>query len=232
MSTKLQKDVAQYIAHFRAKHQKIRRLRDPLQRKLLIVTMLSALAEGRYPKVSGDKSKFVSLIENDSDWAHATFVSISQLEMMLKKHGATGLSRDFVQEVSRLYTGWRKRHSPWAIVGLADDPKREDIFLAPSNKEEAKLANAAKHSSLLYTYRCKLVHEFREPGHGMEMSEQDTPYYHSMMDSAGQNRTMELVYPTTWFVGLVLPILARLEAHYVGAGINPYGSYRFGSPWA
>jgi|GEM_PF-1814095 len=232
MSTKLQKDVAKYIAHFRAEHQKILHLKDPLHRKLLVVTMLSALAEGRYPNVSGDKSKFVRLIENDSDWTHATLVSISQLEMMIKKHGASGFSQDFVQEVSHLYTGWRKRHSPWAIVGLVDDPKRENILLTPSNKEEAKLADAAKHSSLLYTYRCKLVHEFRNPGYGMEISEEHTPYYHSMTDSAGQSRKMELVYPTTWFVGLALPILSRLKAHYVGAGINPYDSYDFGSPWA
>jgi hypothetical protein len=51
------------------------------------------------------------------------------------------------------------------------------------------------------------------------------PYYHSMSDSKGKRRWLELVYPTGWFLYLV-PM-----TYYIDNGINPYDSYKFGSPW-
>ena len=197
--------------------------------------MLSALAEGRYPDLKGDANKFVKLIEEYSDWEHATHLSISQLHMHIIECGQTPpeLTKSFAQKASRLYKDWRQLHNPTAVVGLGDDPNPADILPSSPTAKEKTLVNEMRHSSLLYIYRCKLVHEFREPGHGFEFDEREsTPYYHSRMaDFTDQTTTMELVYPTKWFVDLPMPILTRLETYYVSSCTNPYGSYSFGSPW-
>ncbi len=202
---------------------------------VVFARVLSALAEGRYPSVRGDRAKFVKLIETYSDWPDATSVSVPQLEMQIKIRGdatASGLSENFVEGLSRRHADWHDRRNRGDIPRLGIDPKPEDILPKSPTQEEKNLVEGTKHSSLLYRYRCKLVHEFREPGHGIEFDERDaSPYYHGMMDTDGRGKTIELVYPTQWFLDLPLPILTGLETHYIDTGINPFNSYNFGSPW-
>ena len=166
----LRAECAAYICHFRSEHKKLLRLKDPLHRKLLVVAVLSALAEGRYPSVDGDKTKFVKLIETYSKWRNATSVSVSQLEMQIKKRGgatASGLSKNFVDDISCRHADLHGPRSQGRIPGLDIDPTPEDLLPKSLTKEEKDLVEGTKHSSLLYRYRCKLVHEFREPGHGV-----------------------------------------------------------------
>jgi len=234
MSSKPKDDIGRYIRHFRSEHEKLREVTDKLHRKLLVVTMLGALAEGRYPKSRNPKArdaeKFVWLIEKHSEWGHATSVSVSQMTMKIEELGgvkACGISSDMTERLRA--EEWREPYEQSDINGLGKDPKAEDVLPALPNEHEKKLVKAFKHSSLLYRYRCTLVHEYREPGHGFEF-DQDwrEPFYHTWLDG---RETTELVYPTGWFLDLVPPILASLETYYTEAGINPYDSYEFGSPW-
>jgi len=197
--------------------------------------MLSALAEGRYPKVGRDRAKFVKLIETYSGWSDATSVSVPQLNMQIQNRGSakvSGLSRNFVKGLSCRYADWVDRHYRDENPSLGIDPKPEDILPESPTQEEKDLVEGTKHSSLLYVYRCKLVHEFREPGYGFEFDRRAaSPYYHSMTNFGDDNETMELVFPTQWFLELPVPILTGLEAHYIDTGTNPFDSYKFGSPW-
>lgn len=235
MSSKIQTDIATYFGHFRSEYEKLLCLEERLHRKLLVVAMLGALAEGRYPKVRADKAKFVKLIETYADWPDATSVSVPQLEMKIKEsHGAAAskLSADFVDGLSDRMAKWHGRRNRNEIPRLGIDPKPEDILPESPTQEERQFVAGMKHSSLLYRYRCTLMHEFREPGGGFEFDQREKePYYHSMMDLESKGVTMELVYPTQWFLDLPLPILNRLETHYIDSDINPYDSYAFGSPW-
>jgi hypothetical protein len=219
MVAKIPLEVERYINHFQSEHEKILHLKHQLHRKLLTVSMLSALAEGRYPNVSGDKAKFVKLIEEYSCWTHTKHVSISQLRMMLHKNRK--ISQSFRAAVSLDYQGRHRRRNPSVTLELDSDPRIEVLISLCGTDADRAVLNSAKHSSLLYTYRCKLVHEFREPGNGLEVFQGHSPYYHAF----------ELVYPTKWFVGLVPPILTSLQDYYVTTQTNPYESYRFGSPW-
>ena len=233
--SKLHDDIVTYVSHFRSEHEKLLCLEEPLHRKLLVVAMLSALSEGRYPNVRSDKVKFVKLIEAYSDWPDATSVSVPQLEMRIKRienTTASGLSKDFVEGLTRRHAEWHDRRSRGRISQLRIDPQPEDILPESPTPEEKNLVESTKHSSLLYLYRCKLVHEFREPGHGFEFDQRDaSPFYHSMTDLDGHSETVELVYPTQWFLDLPLPILTALETYYVEVQTNPFDSYQFGSPW-
>lgn len=223
-----------YINHFRSEHKKLLHLEHPLHSKLLVVAILSALAEGRYPNLQGDKKKFVNLIETYADWPDATSVSVSQLEMQIKNYDTVpcGLSENFINGLSRRQAEWHDRRNRGKIPRLGIDPKPEDILPESPTQKEKRLVEDMKHTSLLYHYRCKLVHEFREPGSAFEFDKRDeTPYYHSMMDIESDSETMELVYPTQWFLNLPPPILDGLETYYIETGTNPYDSYNFGSPW-
>ena len=235
MSSELQNDIGRYINYFRSEHKKLLHLEHCLHRKLLVVAMLSALAEGRYPNVRGDKDKFVKLIETYANWPGATSVSVPQLEMQIKEFcdtGPYGLSENFINGLSHRQARWHDRRNRGEIPRLGIDPKPEVILPEFPTKEEKQLVEDMKHSSLLYRYRCKLVHEFREPGHGFEFDERDkTPFYHSVMSIDSDSETIELVYPTQWFLDLPPPILDGLETHYIDTGTNPYDSYDFGSPW-
>ncbi len=235
MSSNLPDEIANYFSHFRSEHEKLPHLQHRLHCKLLVVAMLSSLAEGRYPDVSRDKTKFVKLIETYAKWSNATSVSVSQLEMQIKKHEnvvASGLSVDFVDNISVHHARSHGPHNQGRILGLDIDPTPESLLSESSTKYEKELVEGTKHSSLLYRYRCKLVHEFREPGHGFEFDQRcESPFYHSAPNFYDQSETIELVYPKQWLLDLIPPILTGLETYYIDAGINPYDSYNFGSPW-
>jgi hypothetical protein len=231
IAMKLQDHIDTYIGHFRTEAKRVRRLRTDLYCKVLVATMLDALACGRYPNEKGNRVRFVKLVEEYLAWPHARLISASQLLMNIEKRGgpgACGVSDEFVK---RLRGGdWRRNRNSSDIDGIGTDPTVDD--LSPTTKEEKALVNEFRHSQRFYRYRCTLVHEHRKPGHGMEWGRRHkAPYYHSMSDSKGKKRWLELVYPTGWFLDLVPPVLKSLETYYTDNAINPYDSYEFGSPW-
>jgi hypothetical protein len=227
VSTKQRADIEQYIDHFRTKHAELEQVEQRLHCKVLVVTMLDALARGRYPKARS-RERFVKLIEDHSNWPHATAVSASQLAMMLQQRGGAATCRVSDEFVRRLHDSCR-RHKPSRIDGLDIDPTSDELL--SRHQHELRLANEAKHSSLLYQYRCVLVHEYREPGYGFEFDKRElAPFYHEAEGESGTVR-IELVYPAGWFLALVPPILDSLATYYVHENQNPYDSYDFGSPW-
>ena len=158
-------------------------------------------------------------------WSGTSTVKFSSSKM-------DGLSRNFVKGLSRRFADCNNHHNQDNILRLSIDPKPKDILPKSPTQQEKKLVDGTKHSSLLYHYRCTLVHEFREPGHGFEFDQRDTsPYYHTMSSLADNSKTSELVYPTQWFLDLPVAILTALKTHYIDTGTNPYDSYTFGSPW-
>ncbi len=103
-------------------------------------------------------------------------------------------------------------------------------------ESERRLIQDSTHLNLLYTYRNHLIHEFREPGRGMEMDPQDhTPSYHRMThissNGSDEKETWELVYPLGFFVTLAQSCLQKLNQHLIQNDLNPYSFYRFGTVW-
>ncbi len=227
-------NISSYFEYFKDQHEKIVQVRERLHRKLLVVTFLSALAEGRYPHISLDREKFLTLIQEHSGWADSNRVSISQLYMSTLNRSSTSsnLSETFIASIEDRYERWIRRRNPSEVFDLNSDPEPESILSISSTTAEKKLVHDFCHLSLLYVYRCKLVHEFREPGYGFEFNEShNAPFYHSLTDLDDGSTEMELVYPTQWFVNLAEQILESLEAQFTLTKTDPYAAYRFGSPW-
>jgi hypothetical protein len=151
--------------------------------------------------------------------------------MKLLEGRTPGIRASFAQKVSQLHANWLKHYDPNQSLGLGNDLPASDVLLSQPTKAEEKQVNLMRHTSLLYGFRCKLVHEFREPGYGMEAFSDELPHYHSMTDLDDSIQTIELVYPTEWFVRLPISVLKSLKTHYLNAETNPYESYDFDSLW-
>ena len=96
------------------------------------------------------------------------------------------------------------------------------------NEGEKQLLQKCRYSELFYQYRCRLIHEFREPAYPIEYNETDTvPYYHSFIGEVG----WQLVFPTGFFQTLCKNCLDRLKQELITNNINPFTRYEFGNLW-
>jgi hypothetical protein len=219
--------IERYFDHFCEEYERILLIEVPLHQTILIVTFLSALARGRYPKTreGQDKQRFVQLIEEYSGWEDVRRVSVPQLLSCLEQEQSMCPS-DFHNAVRSLFAQRRVR-----IANLSEDPELSVLENENPNKVETRLLSEAKHSSLLYHYRSRLVHEFRKPGYGTELSNDNRrPYYH-WRHAEDETLTQELVYPTRWFTSLPKTVLTGLKAYYSTVDLDPYSGYDFGSHW-
>jgi hypothetical protein len=72
-----------------------------------------------------------------------------------------------------------------------------------------------------------LIHEFREPGYGMELSQDaSTPYYHGVTGHPWQ-----LVFPDSFIKTITVGCLNGLVKQLRSEKTNPYECYQFGSLW-
>lgn len=224
MPHELDDDISTYIGHFRSEHAKLMALSDDLHKRILAVTMLSALAEGRYPSERRPGVQFVRLIEAYSAWSDCTSISVSSLVMAESR--APCLSANIMTEVVRRTAVWRARNESRL------DPPAANIVPDNASTADRKRIDQFKHAELLWVYRNKLVHEYRKPGHGMDSPTAERPFYHGMTHLGDIRReTVELAYPVKWLIGLIPRVIDSLERHYLDSRTNPYDSYDYGSPW-
>ena len=80
---------------------------------------------------------------------------------------------------------------------------------------------------MLYAYRNRLVHNFRESGYPIELpSDGSEPYYMGYM-----NAPCQLVFPVGLFKDLCTQCLNGLKRYLEKNDINPYDNYNFGEMW-
>lgn len=130
-----------------------------------------------------------------------------------------------------LYDSWP--HG--SIIGLENDPKLSDLKkLWPNSTakpfEDLTLEHL-QHANMFYKCRNSLVHELSEPGYGMEFKQDTQPFYHSMSQLDGDEKTWELVYPLGFYEQLCTMAIKKLRDYYIKERIDPYTLYKFGSYW-
>ena len=216
-----------YLSYFQDQLASIQNLVSRLHKKILLVIILDTLSRARYPTVPGGKDRFLKVINADAKWEHATRICLYRVLHSLTPGMGNAIRNRASESVSRWHAG--------SMPGLEVDPLLTDIEHLASTEEEKKLLRESTHSSLLYLYRNHLVHEFREPGHGIEMDQRDmSPYYHGLtnLTARGENKeTWELVYPLGFFTRLVLTSLNSLRHYLLENDLDPYSFYKFGTIW-
>jgi len=154
-------------------------------------------------------------------------ISLPQLSYHIEKK-PTLASSDLSQNVDERISAW----SPGSIIRLDADAQRDGLEKIAQNNGGRRLICYSVHVNLLYGYRNLLVHEFREPGYGMEVTgnDDDQPYYMGMTHPDGRD-TWELTYPIAFFRLIAGNVIDGLERKFLGDDIDPYAAYDFGSVW-
>jgi hypothetical protein len=223
------KQIETYCSYFENQLAKIQKLKDRLHKKTLLLVILDTLGRARYPNAKKQtKTRFCQLVKEHIRWQDGLRVSLYRVLILSPPTNPSKL-RDFAHtSVSK----WKD----WGPLELTVDPLISDVEILATTDEERKLLSDSTHLSLLYAYRNHLIHEFREPGAGMELDQRETsPYYHPMThlqtDGQDERESWELVYPLGFFVALVESCLKNLNHYLLENDLDPYSCYNFGTVW-
>ena len=203
-----------------------------MYRKSLYVCLLSALACGRYGKQQGkDRQHFLQLISDYSDWAERDRVSTVQLHYTLTKNKTL---RAETPKSIMVLAGEKVREmqsgNVYPVPAVDDEIDFYSNLISSTSPKVKNLIFGSRMQALLYDYRCHLVHEFRSPGYGIEMTgDGERAYYHSYIN---RKPGWELVFPLGLFKQICKSCVENLHRYYLAEGINPYGRYRFSSLWS
>ncbi len=212
--------IQQFIRYFRNQETHISAVQPVSYRKIIYATALDPIARAAFGKIGKHRARSLRLIDELTGWKDRDRVSLPQLCLDLEEKGVVS---------GAMYRETKTRLEQWhhgEILRLDNSPLLSELmpFAQPS---ERCILSSNRYAELFYTYRNNLVHEFREPGYGIEMStDKDRPYYHSMIGESWQ-----LVFPVGFFAKLYAEALVGLEAFLVLHNIDPYNQFEFGSKW-
>ena len=219
-------DFDQYIAYFKALNHEIATVGHPTFKKVLYLVEIDTLSRAAFPGVSGNRQRVVQFIDTCSKWNDKDILSAVQLKLALEENGVLS---------GQLYDYIKGRINSWTygqIIRPDDDLTYEDARRL-STPSESKYVNKARYTELLYTYRNHLLHEFREPGHGMDLGTDlpPTPYYLGMDRLTTGQSSWELVFPVQFLRHLCEQCINGLEGMLSANNQNPYDAYEFGTMW-
>ena len=236
MPMSVQQDINSFFGWVTDQREKIDNYDLPHHRRILLLSLLDTLARCAFPKHS-NKKRFVCLIDCYSGWEHKDYVSLPQLRYLLHK---TNECQDLKAEVESRIRKWPKHR---ILRPDEADPLMGELDQFRQGKCGQSNIEKARYASLLWKMRNFAVHEFRTPGQGMPLSnDNSTPYYHgcSVMgfqpDSGKpyilpESHSWELYIPPEVVSSLVLSCSDNLKRDFKQKGRNPYDSFNFGSSW-
>ncbi len=240
MSRTVDEAIGIHIGHFRKTLARLKEYalhpEDRLLKKNILVSLLDAVSRTTSDYADGNRERFTGIVANFGDWPNHSRISAPHISYFLRnlRSPAYEPARKFIAEVIR-----QNSHS--GFVTLFNDPQFDEVRKLWPVPPEQKLVNQLSlcsftHLNLLYHYRNSLVHELREPGHGMEFHDNhEEPFYHGTTtpkdDGVAGEETLELVYPLKFYFALTERVLDNVEQYLRKNAIDPYSCYRFGSSW-
>ncbi len=212
-------------------------------KKTLYCSLLDAVSRSVYPQ-KGNCDRFTECIKCFGEWEEYDLISLPHLERLLL------LSPEPQFEALRKYVfdRIRKWRVEFDVISLNKDLSWKEVmkYWPKGNEYQQKEINRIRleniqHIKLLYAHRNALVHEFRNPGAGMDFGDEDKPFYHhlstiSNISNLRENyiesiESFELVYPEKFFQGLCEAVLRNLREYFEKNRLNPFDYYKFGSFW-
>jgi hypothetical protein len=221
-------NIEKYCSYFERQLNQIQKLADRLHKKVLLFVILDTLGRARYPTVEKHKPRFINLVRDHIQWKDNSRISLYRILLISQSQKSSELTKFAQASIEK----W----NDWELPDIGADPLMEQIQHLATNDQERRLIADSTHLNLFYAYRNHLIHEFREPGAGMEMDQLDScPYYHRMTHRSSngddERETWELVYPLGFFVTLATSCLIKLKYHLLENDLNPYSFYKFGTLW-
>jgi len=221
-------NIETYCSFFEEQLVQIQKLKDRLHKKILLLVILDTLSRARYPQTETNKARFLQLLKEHIGWQDGQRVSLYRA-LLLSPSANPSKLKDFVYAS---VGEWKN----WGPFDIKTDPLMDEINALAATDDERKLLSDSTHLNLLYAYRNHLIHEFREPGQGMETDQRKkSPHYYPMnhiqTDEHDERESWELVYPLGFFVELAESCLRNLKHYLSENDLDPYSSYKFGTVW-
>lgn len=182
---------------------------DQLYKKIICVTIIDTIASTVYP-TKGVGDRFCDLLSNFTDYDFWNKVSPLLLYKKYEKNN---------EEIFSIFSTWNSFSFNDVKIGLIDDI---DINLI--NSISKKKLEQFTHKSLLYKYRCSMIHEFKRPDGGCIYDKYDykLPLYHKISIVDSNNTSIHLTYPLGFFIDLCNNLLKDVKRHYIKDGIDPF----------
>lgn len=228
----MQDEIRQFFDHFRKMSAYFQTQLAPtghyladhelLAGKMACCALLDALSVARFPNGKPGR-RFRGLVGRFGKYEYWNHVSIPQLHYRLERFPRSDHER-------------LKKHAERCLArgqgyAIAHDPRCSE--LVKSFPESRKIIRVCRHLSLLYNYRCALVHELRQPGYGYEFEYTLKPCYQTQMEIPGDRLTFQLTYPLKFFFSLCDECINGLEQYFLRKEKSPFDAYesRFGDVW-
>jgi hypothetical protein len=221
-------NINQFCFYFQDSINEIVKLNNQLYQKILIISLMDTLSRvWTKGKENKNKLRYLKLIRECIKWEHDDRISIPMTVYRIREENIKGNDK-LMTEIDRLFNKFQNGGIPRIDI----DPFFNEIEHLAVSIEEQEILKNSRHAELLYTYRNNLIHEFRNPGHGMEFSnDNESPYYHRMTHRDCQTKTWELVYPTNFFIILSNIALTAIKTFLISNNLDPFSFFKFGSPW-
>lgn len=221
---KNQEDIEKFCSYFEKQVKEIIKIENPLFIKILLTTIIDPLARVYSSGNIENRKRFKNIIMDCSNWNDCERISIPMVFYNKDKLKNNALKDYFIKRYYKFVSG--------GIYNLSVDQFVDEIKELIINDTDNNIIIKLSHIELFYIYRNNLVHEFREPGHPLEMiSESGLPFYHYMTDWDNKERKLELVYPLHFFISILNDILINIKKYLINGDLNPFSYFRFGSPW-
>ena len=195
--SQIDEEINRFSEYFRDQIRFIENSNDSLYTRILWVTLLDALSQAAHPSLGRkNHQRIVKFLEYPANWDIRDRCSLPQVKLNLEHRKLTH---------GKLYAFTELELSKWSI-GSTYEPEHEPEISTLTGLAycdcERGVINLCRYKELFYSYRNWLVHGFKVPGYGMDLtSNRKKAYYHSL-DSRGKI-TWELVFPPLLFQRLV-----------------------------
>ena len=220
--------------------------------KLLLCSILDSLSVAAFPDTKmKNGERFTETIKRFSEFEYSDHVSLLQLLAILDGLESVPIEfQDFHKCVKRMHLDrFPKTQSLFKQnISIDRDPTLKEILeIWPKDiggepiKKLRLNPSLFTHGNLIWKYRNKLAHEFRNPGNSVDMDVKltKTAYYQevskvidiSPIDGLSFEKRWELVYPTGFFYHLTKSILDGVCDTYQKQGNSPFLSYFEGTSW-
>ncbi|MDV2581690.1 hypothetical protein [Alkalibacillus haloalkaliphilus] len=203
-----------------------------IHKKVLYLNLLDTMSKGVYEKeINSSGLRFKTFVTQFSDWDDSNRVSIAQLKLFIEKHG---LSSSKLNEIVYKYI---PKYSECKPTLFNNDPIIDELEgICRTERLFKKVTlNDFTHVSLLWSFRCELVHESRGRG-GDELFERMTsPHYIHYFEHNAQKEEYyhwwEILYPLSFFEALIENSFSNIEVYFLKNDINPFDNYNFEKLW-
>jgi len=232
MSHETAESISNYCDYFRRQLAEVGQMQKLLYSKILLVTILDTLARGRFPDQK-NRERFTGIIREYSGWPDFDRVSPIQYHLYALKCKENKPTGEVSRHLEALFLKLNDAATKTPTQSITNDPTFAELSSLNPTPFEDDALRRCRFSDLMYAYRNKLVHEFKEPGYPHAFSDDEPePYYFAWLPSESiPDDPPQLTFPRRWMLRVADSIIANLEKYYTANAIDPYSRHKFGSLW-